>query len=175
MLKQIAVLKYKDPESGIESTFSNGIAPISFSWNSSHLDILRTYIPSSNNKDGYQNIHTKMIRDNKANNDKVAFTTSFNSSGIHANAMKAGEVMIRCKMAIEYPYQYRKQQNWFETSALLKVQDKLTISIPEFNLDSEKQTHLYLLPLRAKTKISTNKRTSLKLGYSMQSIYDYST
>lgn len=36
LLKQIAVLKYKDPESGQESTFSHGIAPISFSWNSSH-------------------------------------------------------------------------------------------------------------------------------------------
>lgn len=116
-----------------------------------------------------------MIRDNKANNDKVAFTTSFNSSGIHANAIKAGEVMIRCKMAIEYPYQYRKKQNWFETSALLKVQDRLSIAVPEFNLDPDRQTHLYLLPPKARSKISTNKRTSLKLGYSMQSIYDYTT
>lgn len=79
-----------------------------------------------------------MIRDNKANNDKVAFTTSFNSSGIHANAIKAGEAIIRCKMAIEYPYQYRKKQNWFETSALLKVQDRLSIAVPEFNLDPDR-------------------------------------
>ena len=46
LLKQIAVLKYEDPRSGSSQTFSHGIAPISFSWNSSHLDILRPYIPS---------------------------------------------------------------------------------------------------------------------------------
>lgn len=33
----------------------------------------------------------------------MAFTTSFNSSGIHANAFLAGEAAIEVKMAIEYP------------------------------------------------------------------------
>jgi len=32
-----------------------------------------------------------------------------------------------------------------------------------------------LLPPNALTKIETNKRTRLRLGYSQQSVYDYST
>lgn len=47
--------------------------------------------------------------------------------------------------------------------------------MPEFIPDADRQTHLYLLPPRSLSKISTNKKTSLKLGYSMQSVYDYST
>ena len=78
-------------------------------------------------------------------------------------------------MAIEYPDQYQLAKNWFETKALLKVQDRLAISVPEFVPGSDTQTHLYLLPPNSLSKITTNKNTRLKLGYSMQSVYDYTT
>lgn len=51
----------------------------------------------------------------------------------------------------------------------------MAIDVPEFLLKADKQTHLYLLPLRARSKISTNKRATLRLGDSMQSIYDHSS
>ena len=57
----------------------------------------------------------------------------------------------------------------------MKVQDRLTIAVPEFIPDSDRQTHLYLLPPHSVSKIATNKHTHLKLGYSMQSVYDYTT
>jgi len=82
---------------------------------------------------------------------------------------------LQVTMAIEYPKVYRRDQNWFQTSALLKVQDLLSVAVPEFIPDADKQTHLYLLPPRTTTKIATNKKTSLKLGYSMLSVYDYSS
>lgn len=36
-------------------------------------------------------------------------------------------------------------------------------------------TSMYLLPPKALNKIETNKNTKLRLGYSLQSVYDYST
>lgn len=44
MLKQLAVLKYKN-ETGDE-VFSHGVAPVSWDWNCSHSDILRPHFPS---------------------------------------------------------------------------------------------------------------------------------
>jgi hypothetical protein len=61
-----------------------------------------------------------VIRDNLAMNNAV-FATSFNSSSIHADALKAGEAVINIKMAIEYPPLYKKDKNWFDTKTLLKV------------------------------------------------------
>jgi hypothetical protein len=49
------------------------------------------------------------------------------------------------------------------------------VAVPEFIPDADKHTHLYLLPPRTLSKISTNKKTRLKLGYSMLSVYDYSS
>jgi len=66
------------------------------------------------------------------------FTTTFNSSSIHAKALKAGEAILSVRMAIEYPDLYRREANWFQNKALLKVQDRLAISVPEFIPDSDK-------------------------------------
>ena len=47
--------------------------------------------------------------------------------------------------------------------------------MPNLIPEADKQTHLYLLPPNSLSKIVTNKQTRLKLGYSMQSVYDYTT
>jgi hypothetical protein len=41
-------------------------------------------------------------------------------------------------MAIEYPKQYKSEPNWFSTSSVLKVQEKLSIAVPQFIADQEK-------------------------------------
>lgn len=89
--------------------------------------------------------------------------------------MLAGEATIEVKMAIQYPWKYRAEQNWFTTTSQLKVKDQMAIDVPEFLLKADKQTHLYLLPLRARSKITTNKRATLRLGDSMQSVYDHAS
>jgi hypothetical protein len=133
LLKQLAVLKYNN------ETFTHGIAPVSFSWNCSNPDILEpnpslleplqyqrnskaTDHPEQQGSSRYSGhqTSTKTIRDNLKNNAAV-FSSAFNSSGIHARALRAGEATLQVTMAIEYPNVYRRDQNWFQTSALLKV------------------------------------------------------
>lgn len=166
MFKQLAVLKYDN------ETFTHGVAPISWDWNCSHPSILRPNFTSTEN---IHHVQSRQIRDNSRNDNSALFTTQFNSSSIHANALKAGEAILRVRMAIEYPQKYGKEQNWFKTDAIVKVQDRLSINVPEFVPESDKQTHLYLLPPNSYSKIMTNKHTRMKLGYSMQSVYDYTT
>ena len=83
--------------------------------------------------------------------------------------------MVTCLLAIEYPDEYRKDKNWFKTSVNLKVTNRLSINVPQYSSNADKQTHLYLVPPHTVTKIETNKQTRLKLGYSQQSVFDYST
>ena len=112
MLKQLAVLKH------FNETFSHGVAPVSWDWNCSHPTILRPNFPSDQE---YQpHLHSKTIR-NGLDNSVQVFTTAFNSSSIHANALKAGEALINVKMAIEYPQKYSNEQNWFTAKTLIKV------------------------------------------------------
>jgi hypothetical protein len=99
----------------------------------------------------------------------------FNSSTIYTTGGKSGEVLVSVLLAIEYPEQYKSVKNWFSKSITLRVKEKLKVDIPEFINNPEKQTHLYLMPPNAYSKIETNRRTRLRLGYSQQSIYDYST
>ena len=40
------------------------------------------------------------------------------------------------------------------------------IQVPQYSIESQKETHLYLVPPQTTTKIETNKQTRLKLGYS---------
>lgn len=49
------------------------------------------------------------------------------------------------------------------------------ISVPQYSTTQEKETHMYLVPPHTQTKIETNKKSRLKLGYSQQSVFDYST
>lgn len=67
---------------------------------------------------------------------------------------------------MEYPEQYRNERNWFTTTITLSVKEKLTIGIPEFINSAEKQTHLYLMPPNTYSKLETNRKTRLRLGYS---------
>jgi hypothetical protein len=79
-------------------------------------------------------------------------------------------------LAIDYPDQYKGDKNYFSTEIMMKVNEQLQINVPEFINQPDKQTHLYLMPPHTQSKIETNKRTMrLKLGYSLQSNYDYST
>lgn len=121
MLKQLAVLKYINKTG--DEVFSHGVAPISWDWNCSHPDILRPHFPSDDEQtlSPQHHVYTKVVRDNKANNNNAVFSTAFNSSSIHANAHKAGEAVLNVRMAIEYPDAYRHKTNWFETRALVKV------------------------------------------------------
>lgn len=79
--------------------------------------------------------------------------------------------MLSVKMAIQYPKKYEREQNWFETSTIIKVEDKLSMKIPEFMTDQDRQTHLYMIPRNAQGKIVTNRKAKLKMGYSMQSVF----
>lgn len=77
-------------------------------------------------------VQSKVIRDNMKRNDKAVFISQFNSSSIYFKAVKSGEAVINVKMAIEYPDLYKSEQNWFESTSFIKVQDQLAISVPEF-------------------------------------------
>jgi hypothetical protein len=173
MLKQLAVLKYKN-ETGDER-FSHGVAPISWDWNCSNPDILRPHFPSEEEGSQQHHFYTKVIRDNDRNSNNAVFSTAFNSSSIHARAVTAGEAVLQVRMAIEYPEAYKYKTNWFDTKRLVKVQDRLSVAVPEFMTDADKSTHLFLLPPHSRSKIITNRQAHLRLGYSMQSIYDTTT
>ena len=102
--------------------------------------------------------------------------TNFNSTTIYTTGGKQqGEAIVSVTLAIEYPDAYKTIKNWFTKSVNVRVKDKLKVEIPEFINNPEKQTHLYLMPPNSYSKIETNRRTRLRLGYSQQSVYDYST
>jgi hypothetical protein len=52
---------------------------------------------------------------------------------------------------------------------------RLIIDVPEYINNKEQQTHLYLLPPNCLNRITTNRDAQLKLGYQMQSVYDYAS
>ncbi len=74
--------------------------------------------------------------------------------------------MVTLQLAIEYPDLYRNDKNWFTSNIIVRVNEKLTIEVPEFIHNPEKQTHLYFMPPNTYSKIETNKKTRLRLGYS---------
>ena len=39
---------------------------------------------------------------------------------------------MEVEMAIEYPSEYKSQNNWFKDSTILKVTDELSVSVPEY-------------------------------------------
>lgn len=82
--------------------------------------------------------------------------------------------MLHVTIAIEYPSLYREEANWFQTTALIKVVDELSVSIPKYSQKPHDSTHLFLMPKNTAAKIETNRQTRLKLGYSQQSVFDYS-
>lgn len=117
----------------------------------------------------------KAIRDGEKNENNRYFFSAFNSSSIYATAMKDGDALLRVQLAIEYPDLYRNERNWFDTDATIKVVEKLSINVPEYSQQDLKQTSLYLLPPNTVSKIQTNRKTKLNLGYSTEAVFDPAT
>lgn len=111
-----------------------------------------------------------MIRDNIKKAPKKEFNTQFNSSTIFLKAKKAGQSTIFIDVAISYPSEYDRAQNWFQTSASVFVYDRIKVPVSEYS-ESDQSTHLYLLPRNSINTITTNVNARLKMGYSMQSVF----
>lgn len=154
------------------------MAPISYAWNVSDPSVLKTYLP----KDSHSPVHSANlyggssvnIRNNQDRRDRV-FTTSFNSSGVFQEAMTPGTTLLKVKVAILYPSEYAYEQNWFEAEADIRVQEELSIAVPDFESQQDGKTHMYILPRNVLAKIVTNKSVKLKMGYSMHSVFVNST
>jgi hypothetical protein len=118
---------------------------------------------------------SRNIRNNELGDNSATFLTTFNSSTIYSVGGKQGEALVSLQLAIEYPNKYKHEKNWFYTKIIVRVSEKLIVDVPEYIHNQDKQTSLYLMPPHAYTKIETNKKTRLRLGYSQQSVFDYST
>ncbi len=165
MIKLIALLKYQN------EYFTHGIAPISYAWNCTSPTILSLSLPAKSDITGgvLQNsliMASKKIRNNEFGDNQATFLSTFNSSTIYSIGGKAGEALVSLQLAIEYPYKYRTEKNWFTTKIIVRVNEKLIVEVPEYINNPEKETHLYLMPPHTYTKIDTNKKTRLRLGYS---------
>jgi len=86
-----------------------------------------------------------------------------------------GETEVQLQLAIEYPSIYHYEQNWFATRISVRATQELSIEVPQYINNVHKQTHQYLLPPHSYNKLQTNRDAHLKLGYSMQSVYDYAS
>ena len=165
MIKLIALLKYQN------EYFTHGIATISYAWNCTSPTILSLSLPAKSDITGdvLQNsliMASKKIRNNEFGDNEATFLSTFNSSTIYSVGGKAGEALVSLQLAIEYPYKYRTEKNWFSTKIIVRVNEKLIVEVPEYINNQEKETHLYLMPPHTYTKIDTNKKTRLRLGYS---------
>ncbi len=74
-----------------------------------------------------------MIRDNIKKAKKKEFNTQFNSSTIFLKAKKAGQSTISIDVAISYPVEYDKAQNWFQTSTSVFVYDRIKVPVSEYS------------------------------------------
>jgi len=52
--------------------------------------------------------------------------------------VNTGEVIMTVKMAIAYPDKYKYDKNWFETSIVVSVEDRLSVAVPEFISESDR-------------------------------------
>ena len=75
---------------------------------------------------------SKKLRDNEKNRNDIVFFTQFNSSTIYGLAHKPGESQVTLLLAIEYPSKYSHAKNYFTSSIMLKVNEKLSVDVPEF-------------------------------------------
>lgn len=129
-IKMQAVLKFND------EYFHHGVAPVSFNWNCTQSGVLNLDLPSKQDLLGYWGLENtfvmaqKTIRDGQGNQNNKFFFTAFNSSSVYATATHEGQAIVRVQLAIEYPDDYRNEQNWFETEATVSVVEKLSINVP---------------------------------------------
>lgn len=117
---------------------------------------------------------TKKVRDN-LRKGIYTFHTALNSSAVYAVANGVGESEVSLQLAIEYPAPYLYEQNWFQARVQMRTTQELSIQVPQYIHNVHKQTHQYLLPPHCYNKLQTNRDARLKLGYSMQSVYDYAS
>lgn len=122
LVKLGVVLKYD------HEYFHHGIAPISYNWNCTQARVLSLELPTKQELAATHGIAandlvstSKYVRDNLQNTDRASFFSSFNSSSIYATAGSDGEAQVTVTLAIEYPGAYRREQNWFSTSATVRV------------------------------------------------------
>jgi hypothetical protein len=100
------VLKYDKTE-----TFTYGVGPISYDWNTTDSEVLRLRSPSPEDLAGSGHAlvgQTQMMRDNSLNSD-VSFYSSFNSSSVYLSAGKSGEGLLKVRVALHYPTDYKKK------------------------------------------------------------------
>lgn len=113
MIKLIAILKYN------AETFTHGIAPISYNWNCSNPNILSMQFPSKTNLTSTSALTSalmmvsKKIRNNELGDYNAVFFTSFNTSSMYSLASRQGEAQVIVSLAIEYPYKYKNDKNYF--------------------------------------------------------------
>lgn len=120
---------------------------------------------------GFSDAQSRKIRDNLADNDHAIFVSTFNSSSVYTKAMKEGDAVLNVLMAISYPEEYKREQNWFRTNVTIKVQDRLSVIVPEYINgvdDSHQMTHLLMIPPNSQLHIPTNKKTELRMAYSKE-------
>jgi hypothetical protein len=68
------------------------------------------------------------VRNNQLNDDSTHFYSSFNSSSIYlAAAGKTGDGSLSVHVAMNFPKEYRNEPNWFTTSVIIKVIERLAI------------------------------------------------
>lgn len=119
-MKALAILKFNS------EYFNHGVAPISYNWNTTSSHILSLDQPTKEDHGPSSLIMTsKKIRDNYLNDDYAQFYSNFNSSSIYMKAGEHGEAPLTVHVALEYPEEYKYKQNWFTTTATVKVVDKL--------------------------------------------------
>lgn len=93
MIKIIGILKYN------QETFTHGIAPISYNWNSSNPVVLSLNLPTKSDITSTTSLvstlimASKKIRDNIANTNHV-FLSQFNSSTVYSTGGKQGEALV---------------------------------------------------------------------------------
>jgi len=160
-----------------EEYFNHGVAPISYNWNSTAQNVLLVQIPNRSDLPSGSStgvLHqTKKIRD-ATRGGIYTFHTALNSSSVYSQANGVGESEVQLDLAIEYPVTYYYEKNWFSTRITVRTTQELTVNVPQY-INTHKQTHQYLLPPHAYNKLQMNREAHLKLGYSMQSVYDYAS
>lgn len=166
----MAVLKHQ------HETFNHGIAPLSYNWDTASSQVLSLHEPSKEYLAERHGIASSMVmtstkvRNNQLNDDQSQFYSSFNSSSIYlAAAGKTGDGSLTVHVAMNFPQEYRYEQNWFTTSVTVKVMERLSIQVSEYSMQPQHNTHLYMLPPNTQTKLQTNTaNTQLRLGYQPQ-------
>ena len=67
--------------------------------------------------------------------------TSHNSSSIYSKAKQPGETTLNVRIAIEYPQEYRKEQNYFEAKSWVKIHEGMNVAVHQYIADSDRLTH----------------------------------